>query len=106
MDVITTNNPNDEHGHTSQLTATEKQQLVAYLQQIDNIARTDYDADGDVDQSDFGFLQLCFTGPPGPTPPGCDGRSGSESTHRQRRLQHIQILRDRPDQPTNLNCAD
>ncbi len=69
MDVITTKNPSDQHGQTSQLTPTEKLQLVAYLQQIENLARPDYDADGDVDLSDFGSLQVCFS----PTwLPGCD----------------------------------
>ena len=70
MDVITTKNPSNQHGQTSQLTATEKLQLVAYLQQIDNVARTDYEADGDVDQSDFGYLQACLS-TVGPAP-GCD----------------------------------
>lgn len=33
----------------------------------------DFDADGDVDVSDFGFLQLCFNGPSRPFPfAGCD----------------------------------
>src|SRR5205814_171411 len=36
MDVITTRNAGDRHGHTSQLTATEQAQLLAYLQQIDD----------------------------------------------------------------------
>ena len=36
LDVITTRNPNNRHGTTSQLTATEKAQLVAYLQQLDD----------------------------------------------------------------------
>ncbi len=35
MDVITTANPGDRHGVTSTLTASQKTQLVAYLQQID-----------------------------------------------------------------------
>jgi YVTN family beta-propeller protein len=36
LDVITTRNPANQHGTTSQLTATEKAQLVAYLQQLDD----------------------------------------------------------------------
>jgi hypothetical protein len=36
MDVITTYNVGDLHGHTSQLTSTQKTQLVAYLQQLDD----------------------------------------------------------------------
>ena len=35
MDVITTANLNDMHGHTSDLTDKERQQLVDYLLQID-----------------------------------------------------------------------
>ncbi len=35
MDVITTANPSNRHGSTSSLTPTQRQQLVAYLQQID-----------------------------------------------------------------------
>lgn len=31
----------------------------------------DADRDGDVDQVDFGLMQLCFTGDAGGTPPGC-----------------------------------
>lgn len=37
MDVITTSNPADRHGHTSQLTGKEKEQLIAYLLQIDDL---------------------------------------------------------------------
>ncbi|MDE0367031.1 MAG: hypothetical protein OXP09_15855 [Gammaproteobacteria bacterium] len=36
MDVITTRNAGDRHGRTSQLAATGKAQLVAYLQQLDD----------------------------------------------------------------------
>ena len=35
MDVITTANPVDRHGRTSQLSLQEREQLVAYLEQID-----------------------------------------------------------------------
>jgi DNA-binding beta-propeller fold protein YncE/cytochrome c peroxidase len=35
MDVIDFLNPKDKHGHTSQLSLAEKQNLVAYLEQID-----------------------------------------------------------------------
>jgi DNA-binding beta-propeller fold protein YncE/cytochrome c peroxidase len=35
MDVITVANPNDKHGKTSQLDQREREQLVAYLMQID-----------------------------------------------------------------------
>lgn len=35
MDVITTKNPSNLHGTTSTLTTTQKQQLVAYLQQLE-----------------------------------------------------------------------
>jgi len=38
MDVITARNPDDRHGHTSQLTPSEKAQLVAYLKQLDDTA--------------------------------------------------------------------
>lgn len=40
MDVLTTFNAGDTHGHTSQLTETQLQQLVAYMQQIDGIDPT------------------------------------------------------------------
>lgn len=36
LDVLTTQNPSDQHGATSTLTSTERNQLVAYLQQIDD----------------------------------------------------------------------
>ncbi|QJR12261.1 hypothetical protein DSM104443_03346 [Usitatibacter rugosus] len=36
LDVITTQNPNNLHGTTQSLNATQQQQLVAYLQQLDN----------------------------------------------------------------------
>src|SRR4029077_15038657 len=36
LDVITTQNPNNLHGNTQSLNATQQQQLVAYLQQLDN----------------------------------------------------------------------
>lgn len=36
MDVITASNAGDRHGHTSQLTAREKEQLVAFLMQIED----------------------------------------------------------------------
>jgi cytochrome c peroxidase len=36
LDVITTRNPSNLHGSTSQLTTTEQNQLVAYLRQLDN----------------------------------------------------------------------
>lgn len=36
MDVITTANPGNRHGSTSALTPTQRAQLVAYLQQIDD----------------------------------------------------------------------
>ena len=38
MDVITVRNPDDRHGHTSQLTPSETTQLVAYLKQLDDTA--------------------------------------------------------------------
>ena len=38
MDVITARNPDDRHGRTSQLTPSEKAQLVAYLKQLDDTA--------------------------------------------------------------------
>jgi DNA-binding beta-propeller fold protein YncE len=37
LDVITTQNTNNQHGATSSLTATQQVQLVAYLQQIDDL---------------------------------------------------------------------
>lgn len=37
LDVLTTTNPNGIHGNTATLTATQQQQLVAYLLQIDNL---------------------------------------------------------------------
>lgn len=36
LDVLTTKNPTNQHGTTSQLNATQKNQLVAYLLQLDN----------------------------------------------------------------------
>jgi DNA-binding beta-propeller fold protein YncE len=41
VDVITTRNPDDRHGVTSSLTETERQELVSYLLQIDNVALED-----------------------------------------------------------------
>ena len=38
MDVITTANPGDAHGKTSQLSAMEREQLVAFLMQLDDAA--------------------------------------------------------------------
>ena len=38
LDVITVRNAEDRHGQTSQLSPTEKAQLVAYLQQLDDTA--------------------------------------------------------------------
>jgi hypothetical protein len=35
------------------------------------VPRADFDADGDVDSSDFGHLQDCFNGS-GPVPLGCE----------------------------------
>ena len=35
LDVITTRNASNRHGNTSQLSSTQKNQLVAYLQQLD-----------------------------------------------------------------------
>jgi len=37
MDVLAVANPNDLHGFTSSLSQTEKQQLAAYLSQLDNL---------------------------------------------------------------------
>ncbi len=37
LDVITTQNPSNQHGVTSGLTTTQQNQLVAYLQQIDDL---------------------------------------------------------------------
>ncbi len=37
IDVITTQNPSNQHGVTSGLTTTQRNQLVAYLQQIDDL---------------------------------------------------------------------
>jgi hypothetical protein len=36
--VLTTANPSDRHGNTSQLTATQLDQLVAYLEQLESPA--------------------------------------------------------------------
>jgi hypothetical protein len=38
---------------------------------IRRLARVDYDADDDVDQDDFAFLQACLSGPIAPATPGC-----------------------------------
>ncbi|MBK7974862.1 MAG: Ig-like domain-containing protein [Deltaproteobacteria bacterium] len=38
LDVLTTANPSDRHGNTSQLTATQLDQLVAYLEQLESPA--------------------------------------------------------------------
>jgi hypothetical protein len=38
MDVITTANPGNRHGFTSQLSDTEKRQLVAFMMQLDDAA--------------------------------------------------------------------
>jgi hypothetical protein len=41
-------------------------------QNAPNCVDADLDGDGDVDQSDFGILQRCFSGD-GTPPPGCAG---------------------------------
>lgn len=41
LEVITTKNPDDRHGVTSQLSDVERQELVAYLLQIDNVPLED-----------------------------------------------------------------
>lgn len=41
LDVITTRNPDDRHGTTSDLSETERKELVAYLLQIDNVPLED-----------------------------------------------------------------
>jgi DNA-binding beta-propeller fold protein YncE len=73
-DVIVTRNPEDRHGRTSHLTELQRGQLVAYLQQLDNVSPGDFDADDDVDQSDFGAFQICLSGP---TVPQFDPDCGS-----------------------------
>ncbi len=40
MDVLTTRNPNDKHGKTSHLSQTQKEQLVAFLMQLDEADET------------------------------------------------------------------
>lgn len=45
--------------------------LTMLIFDIRRLARVDYDADDDVDQDDFAFLQTCLSGPIAPTAPGC-----------------------------------
>jgi cytochrome c peroxidase len=105
MDVITTKNTSDQHGQTSQLTVTEQQQLVAYLQQIDNIARSDYESDGDVDQCDFGYLQNCFSDA-GPGP-GCDWADlNGDGLVNDLDYSLFESCFSGPDTPADLNCAE
>ncbi len=40
LDVLTTQNPSGAHGNVASLNATQRQQLVAYLQQIDELENT------------------------------------------------------------------
>jgi len=105
MDVLTTKNPNNQHGLTSQLTPTELQQLVAYLQQVDNVARCDYETDGDVDISDFGYLQLCFKN--GSLGSGCDWAdfNGDGLVNFSDYLLFQPCLSG-PDVPPNLGCNE
>ena len=72
LDVITTANPTDSHGQTSQLTQPEQRQLVAYLRELDNTAPADLDGDLDVDVVDLLMITACFTGMgQGPPDAGC-----------------------------------
>ncbi|MCG8406884.1 MAG: Ig-like domain-containing protein [Phycisphaerales bacterium] len=72
MDVLTTANPNDVHGRTSNLTQSQLLSLLAYVQQLDNTAPADLDGDLDVDGLDLDLIQDCFTGmDQGPPDVGC-----------------------------------
>ena len=72
MDVLTTANPDDLHGRTSDLTQPQLLNLLAYIQQLDNTAPADLDGDLDVDALDMDILQGCFTGTDqGPPDAGC-----------------------------------
>ncbi len=106
MDVITTKNPIDQHGQTSHLTAGEKLQLVAFLQQIENIARTDFDGDGDTDQSDYGHFQGCFTSDfallPGCDWANLDGNLGVDGAD----FNIFNSCATGPGLPADLSCAE
>jgi hypothetical protein len=107
MDVITTANPNDQHGHTSQLTSLEKQQLVAYLLQIENSSAVDSDHDGDVDQADYGAFQVCMARLFGPYSPRCDwadlnGDAAIDSSD----LAIFLACTSGADVPANVNCPN
>ena len=105
MDVLTTKNPNNQHGQTSQLTPTELQQLVDYLQQVDNVARCDFEADGDVDMTDFGYLQLCFSN--GGPVPGCDWADfNGDGSINLSDYTLFQPCLSGPDIPANLSCNE
>ena len=63
--------------HVAQITvsspdALNSPQLITVTLTIETVS-PDFDGDGDVDLTDFGFLQTCFT-PPGVAPldPACD----------------------------------
>lgn len=74
LDVITTRNPNDQHGTTQDLTDQERADLVSYLLQIDNVALED----------ELEPLPTAMPEPgPGPGTPGEPAAPGSPSASPQ-----------------------
>ncbi len=66
-DVLTTKNPNDKHGRTSQLTNEQVDQLEAYLLQIDSnpaqgLLKGDVNGDGEFNAIDFALLKKYLMG--------------------------------------------
>ncbi len=108
MDVITSN-PSKEHALVTRiLTPTQREQLVAYMLQIDNTAPTDFDGDLDADLDDFGFFQNCLTGPnQGPPAPRCGPADlDLDGDVDQDDFGVFQLCTTLPNVPADPNCAD
>ena len=67
-DVLTTKNAGDRHGHTSQLTSTQIDQLTAYLLQVQSNTNSqpttygDLNSDGSIDSIDAALLKKVLLG--------------------------------------------
>jgi YVTN family beta-propeller protein len=67
-DVLTTKNAGDKHGHTSQLTSTQIDQLTAYLLQVQSTSNSqpitygDLNSDGNVDAIDAALFKKVLLG--------------------------------------------
>jgi PKD repeat protein len=87
--------------------------------QTDSITRTgyivvrdrvqpDFDGDGDVDLTDYGHLQVCYTGPlAGPPEPGCeDADFNGDNSVDQNDFGVFQACMSGPNIPADLTCDD